>query len=207
MKVVALNGSYRRGGTIDQVVNEILAAAHKEGAEIEQVFLIDQNVAFCKNCRQCMQTPGVARGACVHHDAMPTLLDTLEAADAIVLASPVNFGTVTAVMKRFLERLACYAYWPWGAPAPRFRITTARKPAVIVASSAMPGWMARIFTNTFSLLRKAAKVLGCRVVGSLAVGLAAGKSVPDLSAGIRRRAHALGLRLVGCLDDHRRAAA
>lgn len=26
----------------------------------------------------------------------------------------MNFGSVTAIMKRFIERLTVYAYWPWG---------------------------------------------------------------------------------------------
>lgn len=196
MKIVALNGSYRRGGTIDQVVEEMLAAAREHGAETEQVFLIDQHIEFCRNCRQCMQSPGTARGRCVHEDAMPALLDTIDAADAIVLASPVNFGTVTAVTKRFIERLGGYAYWPWGAPGPRFRIASARKPGVIIVSSAMPGWMARIFTNTFSILRKTAKVLGHRVVGSMAVGLAAGTPSPLVSTRTKRRARRLARKLL-----------
>ena len=40
------------------------------------------------------------------------LLNELERSDAIVLASPMNFWTVTAVMKRFIERLLGSA-WPW----------------------------------------------------------------------------------------------
>lgn len=35
-----------------------------------------------------------------------------DSADALVLASRVNVGTVTAVMKRFSERLVACAYWP-----------------------------------------------------------------------------------------------
>jgi len=196
MKIVAINGSYRRGGITDQVVDQVLSGAREKSAETEQIFLSEQEIAYCRNCRRCMQAPGEARGRCVLVDAMSGLLERIEAADAVVMASPVNFGTVTAVMKCFIERLACYGYWPWGAAAPQHRIRRARKPSVLITSSAMPGWMARMFTSALSVLRLASRAMGFRVVGSLVVGLAA--SAPDarLSEGTRRRARKLGRRLV-----------
>ena len=36
-----------------------------------------------------------------------------------MLASPVNFYNVTAIFRRFLERLLGFTYWPWGKAAPK----------------------------------------------------------------------------------------
>ena len=50
-------------------------------------------------------------------------------------------GSVTALYKNFMERLAVYGYWPWGEHAPKYRKANARKkPAVLVSSCAAPGF-------------------------------------------------------------------
>jgi hypothetical protein len=57
------------------------------------------------------------------------MLEKIDAADAVVLASPVNYYNVTAIFRKFLERLLGYAYWPWGQAAPTGRKTKAGKKA------------------------------------------------------------------------------
>ncbi|MEL7448668.1 MAG: flavodoxin family protein, partial [Pseudomonadota bacterium] len=120
-KVLAINGSYRPDGITDQAVERILATASESGAETEHIRLRNYPIEFCLNCRECMQQPGAAPGTCVLHDSMAELVETIEKADSIVLAAPTNFSAVTAVFKRFMERLAVYGYWPWGTIAPKFR--------------------------------------------------------------------------------------
>ena len=78
---------------------------------------------------------------------MCAILDEIEKSDAIVIASPVNFGTVTAVMKKFIERLVCFAYWPWGKAAPKIRDTRKSRKAVVISSSAAPAILTRLFTK------------------------------------------------------------
>jgi len=194
--VVALVGSYRKGGMVDSAIDAVLAGAVAAGARVEKIYLIDLDIEFCRNCRVCMQQPGEARGKCVHDDAMAGLLDTLAAADALVLGSPVNFGTVTAITKRFIERLACFAYWPWGAPAPKPRSKERPRRAVVVSSSAAPGFLGRYVFHAVGLLKQCAGLLGAKVVGVLFIGLASQVPHPVLSARQQRRAHRLGQRLV-----------
>jgi multimeric flavodoxin WrbA len=121
IKVLGIVGSYRKGGIIDTAIDEILASAKEEGAEVGKIYLIDKHIEFCTNCRTCAQQQGPQRGKCIHVDDMNSVLEEIESSDAIVLGSPMNFGTVTAVMKRFIERLVCFAYWPWGMGAPKVR--------------------------------------------------------------------------------------
>src|SRR5664279_2520286 len=174
-KVVAIVGSYRKGGTIDTAVEAIMAGARDNGAQTHTVYLTEQHIEFCSNCRSCTQTPGPERGKCPQRDDMEPILAQIETADAIVLASPVNCGNVTAIFRRFLERLMGCAYWPWGqsAPTPRSKLRTQK--AILVASSAMPGIMLPIFTGASRALRSAAKVLGAKTEATLWVGLAAGR--------------------------------
>ena len=194
-KVVAIVGSYRKGGTIDSAVEEVLKGAHENGAETVKFYLIDKHIEFCTNCRSCVQAPGEARGKCVQQDDLEPMLQEIEAADALVLASPVNCYNVTAIFRRFLERLLGYAYWPWGKAAPSGRNKRAVKKAVLVASSAAPGIFIPIATGAARALRLAAAMLGARTVGKLWIGLIGDKPHHELSARNRERARRLGRKL------------
>lgn len=173
-KVLVINGSYREGGVTDQLVNVLSDTLTQAGAEIDTVILRDIDIHFCLNCRACTQQAGTAPGECVLHDNMADLVARIEASDAYILTSPTNTGSVTAVFKRFIERLTVYADWPWGAPSPKMRkANLPRKKAILLSSSAAPGLMARLMFNTRQQLKFTAKVIGADVVGTLFVGLVA----------------------------------
>ncbi len=195
-KIVALTGSYRRGGVIDLAVAAMAGAARERGAEVSVINLLDKQVEFCTNCRACTQGPGEARGVCVLQDDMAAILDQLEAADGLILAAPVNFFNVTAITRRFLERLAVYAYWPWGQLAPKFRIKTGKKKAVLVTSSAAPSLIGRLFfKGALKALKIAADAVGAKPVGSLYIGMACTNEKPVLTANDARLARKLGIAL------------
>jgi NAD(P)H-dependent FMN reductase len=201
MRVTAIMGSYRRGGVIDTAIDEILAAAKEAGADVGKISLIDQRIEFCNNCRTCTQVAGATRGECVIEDGMRSILDELDRSDAIVLGSPMNFGTVTALMKRFVERLVCFGYWPWGVGAPKVRNARKEKRAVVVASSAAPAIVARLRTPMVKLLREAAGLLGARTIGVLFIGLAAGEQRHQLGERARKKARHLGQELASNLGQ------
>lgn len=195
MKVVAIVGTYRKGGVIDSAVDQILEAAGEEGAEVEKIYLVDKHIEFCSNCRTCTQQPGDTHGMCPVRDDMSTILDTIENADAFVLASPMNFWTVTAVTKKFIERLVCFAYWPWGVPAPKARNVPRTRRAIVVASSAAPAPLARIVTRMVGLMKSAARLLGAAKIDVLFIGLAAQEPHQKLSSRVCKRARRLGKKL------------
>jgi multimeric flavodoxin WrbA len=91
--------------------------------------------------------PDDAPGESVHQDGMRELIARMEAADGLIFASPTSVYSMTAVFKGFMERLIVYAYWPSGRHAPKFRRKDARKSAVLLASSAAPGWIGRLFLH------------------------------------------------------------
>lgn len=196
MKVTAVVGSYRKGGIVDSAIDEILSSAREVGAEVSKIYLMDRHIEFCRNCRTCTQEKGLRRGACPVDDDMGPLLDELEKSDAIVLGSPMNFGTVTAVMKRFIERLVCFAYWPWGGMSPTVRDRRRSRKAVIVITSAAPAFMARMQRGMVKLLKDAAGLLGADTVGVLSVGLAARKKKQTISKGTAKKARLLGRKLL-----------
>lgn len=192
---MAIVGSYRKGGTIDQAVEAILEGARASGAVTQTVQLRNCHIEFCTNCRHCMQEPGEERGKCLQQDDLEPILAGIEAADAVVLGSPVNAFNTTAVFRRFMERLVGYGYWPWGQNVPKARTRRKPKKAVLVASAAMPGFLIPYATGAPRALRTAADLLGAKPVGKLWIGLAAHEEHQKLSAQTRVRARQLGSRL------------
>jgi putative NADPH-quinone reductase len=194
-KVVAIVGSYRKGGMVDSAVDAVLAGARERGAEPNKIYLLDQHIEFCRNSRGCTQAEGTRRGACVIDDDMAAILDEIDSADAVVLGSPVNFYNVTAVFRTFLERLVGCVYWPWGQHGPKPRWTKLPRKAVLISSSAAPGIFLPFATGVPKALRVAANCLGARPAAKLWIGLAAQSANPKLPEKVRRRAHRIGEQL------------
>ncbi len=192
-KVVGIVGSYRKNGFIDSAIAQILASAESQGAETQKIYLQDQHIEFCTNCRTCMQEPGTERGKCVLEDDMERILQDIESADSLVIGAPVNFSNVNALTRRFLERCVCYAYWPWGT-TPKMRNPTMRKKAVLVLSSGAPVWMTRWLTGALGALKDLAKMLGAKPIGVLWIGLVNSPEV-ELSDKVKRQAQQLGQKL------------
>jgi NAD(P)H-dependent FMN reductase len=195
-KVVAIVGSYRKGGTVDSAVEAILQGAREKGAETRTIYLTNQYLEFCKNCRKCTQTPGEDRGLCGQKDDLESILQEIDSADAIVLGSPVNFWNVTAIFRQFMERLLGYVYWPWGQAGPKPRNKRLTRKAALVASSAAPGFCIPLLTGAARALGVTAKIFGAKPVGKLWIGLAAQQPNQPLSARTLAHARRIGLRLV-----------
>jgi NAD(P)H-dependent FMN reductase len=198
-KVVAIGGSYRKNGITDQAVDAALRAARQEGAYVKKIYLTDARIEFCTNCRVCTaEVPERKRGRCVINDEIYRVLAEIESADGLIFAAPVNFGGPTAVMKRFIERLIMYTFWPWGVMVPKPRIKARNKKAVVITSSSCPAFIGRLLMpNTARTLKASAGLLGAKVVRSLHFGLVAKEAKQRLTVSQVKKAEAAGMALVG----------
>jgi multimeric flavodoxin WrbA len=104
LKVIGIAGSPRRGGNTDLLLAEVLRGAASKGAEVKTIILSDIEIAPCQHCDACLET-----GRCKVEDDMQMVYRELEQADRIVLASPIQFMTVTAQAKAMIDR--CQALW------------------------------------------------------------------------------------------------
>jgi multimeric flavodoxin WrbA len=196
-QAVAIVGTYRKGRVIDSAVSEVLKGLEAEGVETTTVHLLDAHIEFCTNCRACTQEPGEQRGPCALKDDMAGILEKIDQADVVVLASPINFGTVTALMKRFVERLVCTAYWPWESQAyPKPRTKTKTRQAILVTSSACPGFIGRwLMPSSLSVLKQAAGSLSAKVYKTLYFGMVADAREDKLKDKEQDKARAAGRAL------------
>jgi multimeric flavodoxin WrbA len=101
-KIIILVGSPRREGNSAALAEAIADGA--AGAEVEMVYLHGMKIAPCNACEACHRPE--AKG-CIINDDMDQLYPKLEAADAIVFASPIYWFTVSAQTKLVMDR--CYA--------------------------------------------------------------------------------------------------
>jgi len=116
---------------------------------------------------------------------------------ALGIVGSVNFGSMTAVSKAFLERMACLAHWPWGAPAPKPRHLAGRRVAVLVTSSAAPSLLGRFGAfHSLADLGRMAEVLHAEVVARLHYGMVGIHREGGLQEGQRQAAFRLGVCLV-----------
>jgi len=177
MKVVAIMGSYRKGKTIDALVDQAIEgvkAAHP-GAEVEKIVLTDQNIEYCRSCGACRRDdPSKPIAQCVIDDDMQGLLPKMREADAYIFGSPIFEGTVNALTKTFLERtcwtLARAGRRPIkGCPEPR----TDKKTQVILimSSGVVPPLFRRFCDDATSLIKAHAQYsLNAKLVGTLYAG-------------------------------------
>ena len=100
MKVLMINGSPRVGGNTSIALEEMVKIFDAEGIETEIVQIGAQDVRGCIACGTCRKT-----GKCVFDDIVNELAPKLEAADGLVLASPVYYASANSTLTAALDRL------------------------------------------------------------------------------------------------------
>lgn len=100
MKVLMLNGSPRAGGNTALALKEMEAVFVQEGIETEIVHVGKQDIRGCIACLKCAQT-----GKCVFDDIVNQIAPKLEAADGLVVASPVYYASANPTLVALLDRL------------------------------------------------------------------------------------------------------
>ncbi len=104
MRVLALYASPNTDGLTAAMARAALAGAAAAGAETELLGLCDLDLGACG---QCDNGWGTCRteGTCVIEDDFEQVRRKIEAADAVVISTPVYFGDLAEVAKCFLDRL------------------------------------------------------------------------------------------------------
>ncbi len=100
MKILAINGSHRKGRNTARMLRLVLDEAARSGVETELLELMDYRIEYCVSCNQCLREPVCS----ITGDDMQRVADKMLAADAIVIGSPVYFGNVTGKLKVFIDR-------------------------------------------------------------------------------------------------------
>lgn len=97
---LAILGSPHKNGVTAKMLDCAAEAAETAGWEVERINLYEKQIAFCKGCRMCLHTQ-----ECVVKDDICQIAEQLRNCDAVVLAAPVYWANVPAVVKNMFDRL------------------------------------------------------------------------------------------------------
>lgn len=102
MKILGINASPRIEGNTDLLLNKVLQGAGSKGADTEKIILNKLKFVPCQECTKMSDD-----GGCLVNDDMQMVYRKIKEADAIVLASPVFFGSLSAQSKMMIDRFQC----------------------------------------------------------------------------------------------------
>jgi multimeric flavodoxin WrbA len=98
--VLILKASPRERGNSAALADQIAAGARQAGAEVEVIGLHALDIRPCDACDLCREE----ENGCVIDDDMQQLYPKLRRAQAIVIASPVYWFTLSSQAKLFIDR-------------------------------------------------------------------------------------------------------
>jgi multimeric flavodoxin WrbA len=99
VKVIAIIGSPRKNGNTEALAAHTLKAIAEEGIETEIISLAGKDIRPCNACMACNES-----AECSIKDDLLPIYQKMKAADGIILASPVYYGSCTALLKALMER-------------------------------------------------------------------------------------------------------
>ena len=100
MKVLLINGSPDPRGCIHTALTLAAEILNAEGIETEEIHIGNKDIRGCIACGRCRTL-----GKCVFNDLVNEVAPKLEAADGMVVGSPVYYGTPNGTVLSFLQRL------------------------------------------------------------------------------------------------------
>jgi multimeric flavodoxin WrbA len=108
MYAVAINGSPRKGGNTEMLLQEVLSELDAGGWETELVKVGGTAIRGCMACQKCFENKD--NECAVKTDKFNEIFAKLLRADAIIMGSPTYFAAVSADLKALIERAGYVAY-------------------------------------------------------------------------------------------------
>ncbi|MFA5388187.1 MAG: flavodoxin family protein [Candidatus Omnitrophota bacterium] len=102
MKILGINGSPRPAGNTEILLDKLLEGARSKGADTEKIILNSLEFVPCQECEEMPDD-----GSCLINDDMGAVYKKIKEADAIVFASPIFFGSISAQSKMMIDRFQC----------------------------------------------------------------------------------------------------
>lgn len=155
MKLLGILGSPRRGGNSELLLDQALEGARSKDSETEKVILNELKIAGCQECGGCHKS-----GECVVGDDMQGVYKKIAATDALIIASPIFFGSLPSQVKAMIDRYQCL--WIAKYVLKKKVSLKVRKGSLILVSGASRD---KFFKNAESIVKNFFAVLGIEFAG------------------------------------------
>lgn len=100
MKVLLINGSPRANGCTATALKEMISVFEAEGVQTELIHVGNKDIRGCMACGSCMKN-----GKCVFDDTVNEIALKFEAADGLVVGSPVYYASPNGTVLSLMDRL------------------------------------------------------------------------------------------------------
>lgn len=160
MKVLGIAASPRRKGNSELLLDKVLEGASSSGAKTEKIVLNRLAIRPCQGCGRCRKN-----GLCYIKDDMQPIYKKLQDADALVVASPVYFGSITAQLKIIIDR--CQSVWVKNPLLKNKRQKEKLKKGIFISVSG--GNNPKFFQNSKEIVKIFFAVLGVKLFKQLYV--------------------------------------
>ena len=101
MKVLAINGSPRKTGNTASLIEKTLEGARAKGADVRRIDLEDMKIRAVREDDYTVCLDGAREDL---SDDLPGIIEAISSSDAIILASPIFFGSIAGAMKVMIDR-------------------------------------------------------------------------------------------------------
>jgi len=200
LKIIGFLGSPRVKGNCSRLMQAVLDGAAHRGATVKRYDLIKLNIQHCLGCCKCIfDDPALPIGRCPIKDDMAGILEDYIGAEGYVMASPAYHGTVTALMKKFIERKFALSR---RSPEAVGKIPEARQPAnfkkkgaLVVTANAPDAFLEVMGDPCFELMNSDWMIEQVETVEKLYVGGIETISATDMKKR-EETAFAMGVKLV-----------
>ncbi|MBL7156638.1 MAG: flavodoxin family protein [Candidatus Omnitrophica bacterium] len=102
MYILGILGSPRKNGNTDTLLEKALIGARSKGAKTEKIVLNDLKMVPCQECKDVK-----GDGTCKIEDDFQETFKKIKEADAVIFASPIFFGSLSAQSKILIDRFQC----------------------------------------------------------------------------------------------------
>ena len=99
-RILLINGSPHADGCTATALKEMISVFETEGIETELIQVGNKAIRGCVSCGSCGKN-----GKCVFNDPVNEIAPKFEAADGLVIGSPVYYGSPNGTLLSFLDRL------------------------------------------------------------------------------------------------------
>ena len=183
MKVLILNASPRRNGTISQAVERFadgvsnsFTGDFSEDVRVDVVNVNDLKFAACRGCMQCRH----CGQCCLPEDDAHRVAEKIASCDVLVVAAPVYWGNMPGTLKMLFDRMvyALMGESKLGIPKPLHK----GKDAYIITSCTTPfpfNFFCRHTSGTVAALKEILGTAGFKIRGKVVIpGTKAQKGLP-----------------------------
>jgi len=142
MRTVCVLGSPRPYGNSSTIARHLCAALEDLGSEVQ---LVPLNTLAYRGCQACMGCK-TRSDRCVLNDDLTPVLAAIEAADVLVIATPIYFADVPSQLKGLLDRMYSFLVPDYRTNPQRSRLAPGKKLVFIqVQGRADPKKFADVF--------------------------------------------------------------